>query len=349
MGCTVFANGMEIACKVSGGKTTAAMPDVCLSPPTPPAGPVPIPYPNTAMASDTDNGSKTVQIGGDEVMLKDQSCFKKSTGDEAATKSLGMGVVSHQIQGTVAFVAWSMDVKFEGANVPRHLDLTLHNGASDPYDTPPWPFMASMKSNVDPCANEKEAEQQACGSKSDEQACKDSNCQAARKCRLVKYGASGSPNCCKDPDQTGHHMVEDHWVQGNSNFPMAQGDAGKNAAPTVCCEGSRYDNQHGIMHSIQGIYEDSFLRGVNAGKKWTYATGKKATLRAHSIAFSGSDCSSKCLGAQLDTFYGKDTNPSRDLNQPTQRQALGRTEGPDQLTRSQAEQFVDMWFGGARL
>src|SRR5215472_821096 len=137
MGDTVFAHGRSIACKVSSGKTIAAMPDVCLSPPTPPAGPVPIPYPNTAMASDTDNGSKTVQIGGDEVMLKDQSTFKKSMGDEAATKSLGMGVVSHQIQGTVAFVGWSMDVKFEGANIPRHLDLTLHNGASAPYDTPP--------------------------------------------------------------------------------------------------------------------------------------------------------------------------------------------------------------------
>src|SRR5213593_3946979 len=126
MGCEVYANGMTIACKAADGKTIAAMPDVCLSPPSPPAGPVPIPYPNTALASDTTDGSKTVRINGQEVMLKDSSSFKKSTGDEAATKSLGMGVVTHQIQGKVNFVAWSMDVKFEGANVPRHLDLTLH-------------------------------------------------------------------------------------------------------------------------------------------------------------------------------------------------------------------------------
>jgi len=99
MGCEVYANGMTIACKAADGKTIAAMPDVCLSPPTPPAGPVPIPYPNTAMASDTTKGSKTVQIGGQEVMLKRKSTFKKSSGDEAATKTLGMGVVSHQIQG----------------------------------------------------------------------------------------------------------------------------------------------------------------------------------------------------------------------------------------------------------
>jgi hypothetical protein len=144
MGIAVYANGMSIACKAASGKTIAAMPDVCLSPPTPPAGPIPIPYPNTAMASDTDGGSKTVQIGGQEVMLKDQSTFKKSSGDEAATKSLGMGVVTHQIQGKANFVAWSMDVKFEGQNVPRHLDLMGHNEASSPPNTPPWPYLDSM-------------------------------------------------------------------------------------------------------------------------------------------------------------------------------------------------------------
>src|ERR1700677_482081 len=144
MGCAVYANGMSIACKVADGKTIAAMPDVCLSPPTPPAGPIPIPYPNTAMASNTDNGSKTVQIGGQEVMLKDQSTFKKSTGDEAATKSLGMGVITHQIQGKANFVAWSMDVKFEGENVPRRLDLMGHNEASSPPNTPPWLYLDNM-------------------------------------------------------------------------------------------------------------------------------------------------------------------------------------------------------------
>jgi hypothetical protein len=135
---------MSIACKVADGKTIAAMPDVCLSPPSPPAGPLPIPYPNTAMASDTTDGSKTVQIGAQEVMLKNKSTFKTSTGNEAATKSFGMGVVTHQIQGKANFVAWSMDVKFEGENVPRHLDLMGHNEASDPSDTPPWPYLDGM-------------------------------------------------------------------------------------------------------------------------------------------------------------------------------------------------------------
>jgi hypothetical protein len=77
------------------------------------------------------NGSKSVQINGKEVMLKDQSFYKTSPlGDEAATNSFGAGVVSHVITGKTYFVAWSMDVKFEGMNVDRNLDLTTSNHAS---------------------------------------------------------------------------------------------------------------------------------------------------------------------------------------------------------------------------
>jgi len=142
----VYANGREVSCKAADGKSICAFPDVCLSPPSPPAGPVPIPYPNTGFASDMTEGSKTVKISGKEVMLKDKSYFKKSTGDEAATKSLGMGVVTHQIQGKVYFTSWSMDVKFEGENVVRHLDLTTHNHASPPGQTAPFPHVAKVSS-----------------------------------------------------------------------------------------------------------------------------------------------------------------------------------------------------------
>jgi hypothetical protein len=140
----VYANGREIACKAAAGKTVAAFPDVCLSPPSPPAGPVPIPYPNTAKARDTTNGSTTVQISGQEVMLKDQSTFKTSTGDEAATKSLGMGVITHTIQGEASFISWSSDVKIEGCNVDRHLDMTIHNEQCNPADTPPMAYADEM-------------------------------------------------------------------------------------------------------------------------------------------------------------------------------------------------------------
>src|SRR5437588_5040187 len=131
MGCEVYANGDEIACKAGDNKVIAAMPDECLSPPSPPAGPIPVPYPNTSFSKDIQNGSKTVMIKGQEVMLKDQSFHKTSPlGDEAATNGLGAGVVTHVITGKTYCVAWSMDVKFEGQNVDRHSDMTTSNHAS---------------------------------------------------------------------------------------------------------------------------------------------------------------------------------------------------------------------------
>jgi hypothetical protein len=127
MSKNVFANGKGISAKKDDNVSRCAMPDVCNSPPSPPAGPVPIPYPNTAKASDTSNGSKTVKIGGAEVGMKNSSNYKKSTGDEAATKTLGMNLTTHTIQGIMKHAAWSMDVKIEGANAIRHMDLTTHN------------------------------------------------------------------------------------------------------------------------------------------------------------------------------------------------------------------------------
>jgi len=77
----------KISSKQNDGKTVAAMPDVCLTPPSTPPG-VPIPYPNTGMASDTTEGSKKVKISGEEVMLKNKSNFRKSSGDEPGAQYL---------------------------------------------------------------------------------------------------------------------------------------------------------------------------------------------------------------------------------------------------------------------
>src|SRR6266478_1026076 len=117
MSCEVYANGMSIACKAADGKTVAAFPDVCFTPPLTPATPpgVPIPYPNTGMASDTSGGSKTVKISDQEVMLKNSSYFQKSMGDEAGCAPK-KGVLTSKNMGKIYFNAWSMDVKIEGEN-----------------------------------------------------------------------------------------------------------------------------------------------------------------------------------------------------------------------------------------
>lgn len=128
MGAPVFANCMEISSKSMGGRSIAQFPDVCFTPPQTPATPlgVPIPYPNTAMASDTTEGSTTVTIGGEAVMLRDKSHFKTSVGDEAGAAPK-KGLVSATNKGGAFFIAWSMNVLVEGENVVRNLDMTTHN------------------------------------------------------------------------------------------------------------------------------------------------------------------------------------------------------------------------------
>lgn len=124
----VFANGRELSAAKDDTDIMSAMPDVCLSPPSPPAGPIPIPYPDFAQASDTAAGSRSVNVGGDQAGMKSESNYSKCSGDEAATQSLGMHVVDHCIQGKTVAQAWSFDVKIEGKNAVRLLDLTLNNG-----------------------------------------------------------------------------------------------------------------------------------------------------------------------------------------------------------------------------
>jgi hypothetical protein len=103
-----------------------------------------VPYPNFGMASDTTDGSTTVFINGKQVMLKNQSHFKQSTGDEAGCAAK-KGVITSVNRGKVYFTSWSPDVKIEGLNVVRHLDMTTHNHASNPPNEGiPWPHIGRM-------------------------------------------------------------------------------------------------------------------------------------------------------------------------------------------------------------
>ena len=57
MSHNVFANTWQIAGKSGNNKSIARFPDVCLSPPSPPARPIPIPYPDTSFSTDLMEGS----------------------------------------------------------------------------------------------------------------------------------------------------------------------------------------------------------------------------------------------------------------------------------------------------
>ncbi len=131
MPVTVSVNSMSVVHAGSSGISTA-FPDVCKTP-APPAPFVPIPYPNVAQSSDTAQGASTVKCDGNPPCVKDSN-FKMSSGDEAGSL---MGVASNKVKGKAEFVNFSFDVKFDGKNVARAMDLMLHNDKN----TPPFPVI----------------------------------------------------------------------------------------------------------------------------------------------------------------------------------------------------------------
>ena len=132
MPATLNVNNLTVVHKDSSGMVMG-FPDVCKTPS--PAGPIPIPYPNIAQSSDTAQGTTTVKVDGNPIMVKG-SVFSTSTGDEAG--SAGGGVASNTTKGKAEFVLYSFDVKADGKNVCRLTDIMLLNKLSSP-NTPPFP------------------------------------------------------------------------------------------------------------------------------------------------------------------------------------------------------------------
>lgn len=135
MPATVSVN-MRTVVHASSNGICMGFPDVCKTP-APPAPFVPIPYPNVAQSSNTAQGSTTVKCDGNPIMLQGSN-FSTSTGDEAG--SAGGGMVSNTIKGKAEFQMWSFDVKIDGKNVPRLLDIMVLNKQASP-NTPPFPLL----------------------------------------------------------------------------------------------------------------------------------------------------------------------------------------------------------------
>jgi hypothetical protein len=284
----VYANNMEVSCKAAAGKSICAMPDVCMTPPQTPATPpgVPIPYPNTGLASDCSDGSSTVQISNQEVMLKNKSYFKKSTGDEAGSAPM-KGVITSTNTGKVYFNAWSMDVQVEGENVVRNLDLTTHNHASPIGNSPTWPYIdeAAFAANSEHpckeivkklekhnCQRHVEANTYSTGSinqtGASEAICKDKDCKEAMECVLTPKNPS---NCCPDKPggkpPTPHHVVpvSQFSTGGSAGTALLTDASGNNLysyskAPCICAEGrSHSTGKHGEIHGETNTRTRAFL------------------------------------------------------------------------------------------
>jgi uncharacterized Zn-binding protein involved in type VI secretion len=279
VGNDVFANGRELACKSGSGKSICAFPDVCMTPPENPATPpgVPVPYPNTGMASDTTSGSQTVKISGKEVMLKNKSYFKSSTGDEAGAAAK-KGLVSSVNRGKVYFAAWSMDVKIEGENAVRHLDMTTHNHGSAPQ-TPPWPFADSAA--VSPGGV----------------------CHDMEHLKLSPY----KDKCPPGPNGekiTPHHLIADRCLRARGT-KKSQYHA---ASPCICVKGT---SQHKAVHRrCHSVFDP--VEFAHHNKKFEYRTARYAAATSAGMALepprSLSEAEKACVEAQLDNFYKNDPN-----------------------------------------
>ena len=317
----VYANGMEIACKAGAGKTICAMPDVVFTPPENPATPpgVPVPYPNTGMASDTTEGSKTVKISGEEVMLKNKSCFKKSTGDEAGAAAK-KGVISSKNTGKVYFIKWSMDVKFEGENVDRHLDMTTNNHGSPANEAIPWAFLDAMaisklpdkckeiaKNFNDNC--NKHVKTHSDGSMnmagSNNAMCEDDKCKESRECIVTPFNLG----CCDK--KTPHHIVpkSQFKLRGASVYTLPSGLSpayDPNKAPCICETGTSHSNPgvHGDIHTETNILTvgHSAVKAMVTGKtidanaRWKVSQAEAVGAQAVEKA---TGCPKECTEAQV--------------------------------------------------
>lgn len=347
MGNDVFANGREVSCKAADGKSICAFPDVCFTPPENPATPpgVPIPYPNTGMAKDTTSGSKKVKVSGKEVMLKNKSYFKKSIGNEAGSAAK-KGVVTSTNRGKVYFNSWSMDVKFEGENVVRHLDLTTHNHMSFPGNSPPWVYQDSQAGvAIEECEEMVGNAKKACAGKKTRKAqCKHKACREAKRCLLVTYNQGkrksnrSQVGCC--PGEQPHHLVEAHCFyeigkRGKAKNRVVKAPPGKKAykdkdSPCVCAKGPRHAKEHGQYHAFQGKLEAAHDKN---NKSWKYEDARETGVKAHKAV--NPQCSEECTRAQLNAYHQDRCGIEDDTELRTDPDA-GTRSGP-----SNAEDLLD--------
>ncbi len=112
---------MPAATKKRG--TATGGPDVCK---TPPAPPVPVPYPNVGQLANTDKTISKVVIENKETVVE-SSKIPRSTGDEAGTLK---GVVSNTSRGPIKFKKYSSKVYAKGKKIVFHTAATAHNGSN---------------------------------------------------------------------------------------------------------------------------------------------------------------------------------------------------------------------------
>jgi len=212
-----------------------------------------------------------VKISGEEVMLKNKSYFKKSTGDEAGSAPM-KGVVTHSNTGKVYFTAWSMDIKVEGENVVRNLDQTTHNHGSVPGNTTPWPYIDDMAAlqGTGVCAG------------------------VSEEFRLTPHHHG-----CEGDDVAAHHLIPNRQMSGVSS------EYTRGTAPCVCAQGlNQHTGKHGEYHKIFDLAEFNAHPGP-----YSYQQARDNALesvkKVNKLQPEEDEKVAACVKLQLDNYYKK--------------------------------------------
>jgi hypothetical protein len=108
-----------------GGGRCVGGPDVCKTP-APTGAPLPVPYPNMADVSGSDDTCDKVVIVNKETVVESSS-ISSSKGDEAGTVG---GVKSNVNRDCCKFKKYSSKVYAGGKKVVYHTVTTAHNGSN---------------------------------------------------------------------------------------------------------------------------------------------------------------------------------------------------------------------------
>jgi len=287
----VFANGLEISGKAVDAKTIAAFPDTCFTPPENPATPpgVPVPYPSFGMASDTENGTGTVFIGGKIVNIKNKSDEAKTSGTEAGCAAK-KGIITSKNTGKKYFHSWSNDVKFDGEPVIRFSDLATHNHASPGGNDPPWVEIALLNT-------------------------------AGGDCKAVYIELQGHPHNKSPCDYTTTGKESEHTAQAAGFMSDRSGGAAckkkwpdydQDAAPCICMDAKRVKKKKGerskkdMPHDKKTKKVEDLLNKGRAGCKTAKGTTscKKACVPPTAGAFAD-------VGAEATTEFHPKTDSSK--------------------------------------
>jgi HNH/endonuclease VII toxin of polymorphic toxin system len=156
--------------------------------------------------------------------------------------------------------------------------MSMHNGASFPRNTAPWPYLSEMQmGSGGPCEG------------------------VDIKFRLTSYGQG-----CTD-GKTPHHIIPDRTMQGASGPRFSKYTHG--SAPCICVDGTnQHQLEHAACHAIFDPVELQAYAEMQEGSRtaFTYAEAREAGIASARGANGGTALDTQteeCLRAQLENHF----------------------------------------------